>query len=213
MPNLKELYEAVVRGDAKSSQAITQEALANGTDPIVLVNEYMVPAMDEVGRRFECSEYFVPELLISARAMKAALELIRPKLTASGSKPLGRVAIGTVKGDLHDIGKNLVASLLEGGGFEVIDLGVNVSPERFIATVKEKNANIIAMSALLTTTMPAMKTTIEALKQAGIRDQVKVLIGGAPITQRLGEEICGGGYSENAVGAVALAKKATALVA
>src|SRR5690242_15650913 len=210
MPNLKELYEAVVRGDAKSSQAITQEALANGTDPIVLVNSHMVPAMDEVGRRFECSEYFVPELLISARAMKAALELIRPLLTARGDKPLARIAIGTVKGDLHDIGKNLVASLLEGGGFEVIDLGVNVTPEKFLQTVKEKNANIIAMSALLTTTMPAMKTTIEALKQAGVRDQVKVLIGGAPITQKYAEEIGADGYSEDAVGAVALAKRAVA---
>ena len=210
MPDLKELYEAVVRGDAKSSQAITQEALTSGTDPIVLVNEYMIPAMDEVGRRFERSEYFVPELLISARAMKAALDLIRPLLTARGDEPVGRVAIGTVKGDLHDIGKNLVASLLEGGGFEVIDLGVNVSPERFIASVKEKNANIIAMSALLTTTMPSMKTTIEALKQAGVREKVKVLIGGAPITQKYAEEIGADGYSESAVGAVALAKRAVA---
>jgi 5-methyltetrahydrofolate--homocysteine methyltransferase len=210
MPDLKQLYEAVVSGDAKAANKLTQEALAEGVDPLTLVNEHMVPAMDEVGRRFEANEYFVPELLISARAMKAALDLIRPLLTARGDKPVGRVAIGTVKGDLHDIGKNLVASLLEGGGFEVIDLGVNVSPEKFIATVKEKNANIVAMSALLTTTMPAMRTTIEALKQAGVRDQVKVLIGGAPITQKYAEEIGADGYSENAVGAVALAKKAVA---
>ena len=208
MPDLKQLYEAVVSGDAKTTQAITQQALAEGIDPLKLVNEYMVPAMDEVGRRFEANEYFVPELLISARAMKAALELIRPLLTARGDKPVGRVAIGTVKGDLHDIGKNLVASLLEGGGFEVIDLGVNVAPEKFIATVNEKQANIIAMSALLTTTMPAMKTTIDALKQAGVRSKVKVLIGGAPITQKYAEEIGADGYSESAVGAVALAKKA-----
>ena len=208
MPDLKELYDSVVSGDAKATQAITQQALADGVDPLKLVNEYMVPAMDEVGRRFEANEYFVPELLISARAMKAALELIRPLLTARGDKPVGRVAIGTVKGDLHDIGKNLVASLLEGGGFEVIDLGVNVSPEKFIATVNEKQANIIAMSALLTTTMPSMKTTIDALKQAGVRDKVKVLIGGAPITQKYADEIGADGYSENAVGAVALAKKA-----
>ncbi len=207
MPDLKQLYDAVVSGDAKATHAITQQALAEGVDPLKLVNEYMVPAMDEVGRRFECNEYFVPELLISARAMKASLDLIRPLLTARGDKPIGRVAIGTVKGDLHDIGKNLVASLLEGGGFEVIDLGVNVPPEKFIATVKEKNANIVAMSALLTTTMPAMKTTIDALKQAGVRGQVKVLIGGAPITQKYAEEIGADGYSENAVGAVALAKK------
>lgn len=208
MPDLKELYDAVVSGNAKATQAITQQALADGVDPLKLVNDYMVPAMDEVGRRFEANEYFVPELLISARAMKAALELIRPLLTARGDKPVGRVAIGTVKGDLHDIGKNLVASLLEGGGFEVIDLGVNVSPEKFIATVNEKQANIIAMSALLTTTMPSMKTTIDALKLAGVRNKVKVLIGGAPITQKYADEIGADGYSENAVGAVALAKKA-----
>ena len=208
MLDLKKLYEAVVSGDAKTTQALTQQALAEGVDPLTLVNDHMVPAMDEVGRRFEANEYFVPELLISARAMKAALELIRPLLTARGDKPVGRVAIGTVKGDLHDIGKNLVGSLLEGGGFEVIDLGVNVSPEKFIATVNEKNANIIAMSALLTTTMPAMKTTIDALKQAGVRGKVKVLIGGAPITQKYADEIGADGYSENAVGAVALAKKA-----
>jgi len=210
MPDLKQLYDAVVGGDAKTAHAITQEALAGGVDPLKLVNEFMVPAMDEVGRRFEANEYFVPELLISARAMKSALELIRPILVARGDKPIGRVAIGTVKGDLHDIGKNLVASLLEGGGFEVIDLGVNVTPEKFIETVKEKNANIVAMSALLTTTMPSMKTTIEALKQAGVRDKVKVLIGGAPITQKYADEIGADGYSENAVGAVALAKKAAA---
>jgi 5-methyltetrahydrofolate--homocysteine methyltransferase len=210
MPDLKQLYDSVVSGDAKATQAITQQALADGVDPLKLVNEYMVPAMDEVGRRFEANEYFVPELLISARAMKAALELIRPLLTARGDKPAGRVAIGTVKGDLHDIGKNLVGSLLEGGGFEVIDLGVNVSPEKFIETVNAKQANIIAMSALLTTTMPAMKTTIDALKQAGVRSKVKVLIGGAPITQKYADEIGADGYSENAVGAVALAKKAVA---
>ncbi len=210
MADLKQLYDAVVNGDAKQTQSLTQQALAEGVDPLKLVNEYMVPAMDEVGRRFEANEYFVPELLISARAMKASLELIRPLLVARGDKPIGRVAIGTVKGDLHDIGKNLVASLLEGGGFEVIDLGVNVSPEKFIETVKSKDANIVAMSALLTTTMPSMKTTIDALKQAGIREKVKVLIGGAPITQKYADEIGADGFSENAVGAVALAKRAVA---
>jgi 5-methyltetrahydrofolate--homocysteine methyltransferase len=210
MADLKELYEAVVNGDAKATHSITQQAIQDGVDPLKLVNEYMIPAMDEVGRRFESNEYFVPELLISARAMKASLDIIRPLLTARGDKPAGKVAIGTVKGDLHDIGKNLVASLLEGGGFEVIDLGVNVTPEKFIETVRDKNANIIAMSALLTTTMPAMRTTIEALKQAGVRQQVKVLIGGAPITQKYADEIGADGYSETAVGAVALAKKAVA---
>jgi corrinoid protein of di/trimethylamine methyltransferase len=213
MTDLKQLYEAVVSGDAKGTRSLTEQALAEGVDPIKLVNEYMIPAMGEVGRRFESNEYFVPELLISARAIKGALELVRPLLAARGDQPLGRVAIGTVKGDLHDIGKNLVASLLEGGGFEVIDLGVNVAPEKFIASINEKNANIIAMSALLTTTMPAMKTTIEALKQAGVRDKVKVLIGGAPITQKYADEIGADGYSENAVGAVALAKKSLAAAA
>jgi 5-methyltetrahydrofolate--homocysteine methyltransferase len=211
MRDLQPLHDAVIAGDAKATRSITEQALQEGIDPVKLVNEHMVPAMDEVGRRFECNEYFVPELLLSARAMKAALEIIRPLLVARGTEPLARVVIGTVKGDLHDIGKNLVAAMLEGGGFEVIDLGVNVSPERFIATVREKNAHIIAMSALLTTTMPAMKTTIEALKQAGVRDQVKVLIGGAPITQKYADEIGADGFSDNAVSAVALAKKSVAV--
>jgi corrinoid protein of di/trimethylamine methyltransferase len=208
MEDLKLLHDAVLNGDDKAARTLTQKALAAGVEPLKLVNEHMAPAMDEVGRRFECNEYFVPELLLSARAMKAALELIRPLLTAQGGASKGKVAIGTVKGDLHDIGKNLVASMLEGGGFEVIDLGVNVTPEQFIAAVKEKNARIVAMSALLTTTMMSMKTTIEALKQAGVRDQVKVMIGGAPITQKFADEIGADGYSESAVGAVALARKA-----
>ncbi len=207
MQELKALSEAVINGDAKTSREITEKALAAGVDPLQLVNEYMVPAMSEVGRRYECNEYFVPELLISARAMKASLELIRPLLTASGRQPMARVAIGTVKGDLHDIGKNLVAAMLEGGGFEVIDLGVNVSPEQFVAAVREKKAQIVAMSALLTTTMPSMKITIDALQSAGVRDQVKVIIGGAPITQRYAEEIGADGFSENAPGAVTLARQ------
>ncbi len=208
MPDLQKLFEAIVNGDANTARTLTAQALAEAIEPLELVNRYLVPAMDEVGRRFQCNDYFVPELLISARAMKAALEQIRPLLAARGDKPIGCVAIGTVKGDLHDIGKNLVASLLEGGGFEVIDLGVNVAPEKFIETIRQKNATIVAMSALLTTTMPAMKTTIQALKEAGVRDKVKVLIGGAPITQKYAEEIGADGYSENAVGAVALAKQA-----
>jgi len=210
MEDLKKLHDAILDGDATAAHEITEKALAAGVDPIRLVNDYMIPAMGEVGRRFECNEFFVPELLIAARAMKSALGLVRPLLAASGAQPAGRVAVGTVKGDLHDIGKNLVAAMLEGNGFEVIDLGVNVSPEQFIASVKEKGANVVAMSALLTTTMPAMRTTIDALKQAGVRDRVKVLIGGAPITQKYADEIGADGYSESAVGAVALAKKAVA---
>jgi 5-methyltetrahydrofolate--homocysteine methyltransferase len=207
MTDLKPLYDAVVAGDAKTSRAMTEQALKEGMDPLKLVMEHMAPAMSEVGRRFECNDYFVPELLLSARAMKAGMELIRPLLTASGAQPVGRVAIGTVKGDLHDIGKNLVSAMLEGGGFEVIDLGVNVTPEQFVNTVKEKNANVVALSALLTTTMPSMRTTIDALQQAGVRQQVKVIIGGAPITQKYADEIGADGYSDNAAMAVNLAKK------
>jgi corrinoid protein of di/trimethylamine methyltransferase len=207
MIEIQPLYDAVLNGDAKTAKSVTEQALAAGTEPLHLVQGFMMPAMAEVGRRFECNDYFVPELLLSARAMKAALELIRPLLVASGTEPVGRVALGTVRGDLHDIGKNLVGAMLEGGGYEVIDLGVNVAPEQFVAAVKEKNANIVAMSALLTTTMPAMKTTIEALQQAGVRQQVKVLIGGAPISQKYADEIGADGYSESAAGAVAAAKK------
>jgi 5-methyltetrahydrofolate--homocysteine methyltransferase len=201
------LYQAILTGDAKTAKAATDQALAAGTDPLKLVQEFMMPAMAEVGRRFECSEYFVPELLLAARAMKGALEPIRPLLAAQGTQPAGRVVIGTVKGDLHDIGKNLVSAMLEGGGYEVLDLGVNVSPEHFIQNIKDKNANIVAMSALLTTTMPAMKTTIDALKQAGVRDRVKVIVGGAPLTQKYADEIGADGFTESAAGAVALARK------
>jgi len=207
MQDLKLLHDAILNGDAKTAKVVTAKSLAAGMEPLKLVQDCMVPAMAEVGRRFESNEYFVPELLISARAMKAALELIRPLLAAAGVQPTGRVVLGTVKGDLHDIGKNLVGAMLEGGGYEVIDLGVNVTPEQFVAAVKEKNANIVAMSALLTTTMPSMKTTIEALEQAGVRQQVKVLVGGAPISQRYAEEISADGYSESAAGAVAAARK------
>jgi 5-methyltetrahydrofolate--homocysteine methyltransferase len=210
MTNLQMLHDAVLTGDAKKAKMVTEQALAEGVEPLKLVQDYMMPAMAEVGRRFETNEYFVPELLISARAMKGALELIRPLLAASGTEPVGRVALGTVQGDLHDIGKNLVGAMLEGGGYEVIDLGVNVSPEQFVAAVKEKRANIVAMSALLTTTMPSMKTTIDALKQAGVRDRVKVLVGGAPITQKYADEVGADGYSESAAGAVAAAKKVCA---
>jgi len=207
MADLQKLYDAVLNGDQKTAVAVTQEALAEGFDPMELITKHMVPAMDEVGRRFECEEYFVPELLLSARAMKGALELLRPLLAASGAEPVGRVVIGTVKGDLHDIGKNLVASMLEGGGFEVIDLGADVAPERFIEAVREKNARIVALSALLTVTMPSMRKTIEALEQAGVRSDVKVMVGGAPVTAQFAAEIGADGYGENATAAVALARK------
>jgi corrinoid protein of di/trimethylamine methyltransferase len=206
MPDLQKLYDAILDGDAKTAVAATKGALAAGASPLELVTKYMVPAMDEVGRRFECEEYFVPELLISARAMKGSLELIRPLLAAQGTQPAGKVAIGTVKGDLHDIGKNLVASLLEGGGFEVIDLGADVAPEKFVDAV-HKGANVVCLSALLTVTMPSMKTTIEALCAAGVRDRVKVLVGGAPVTPQFAREIGADGYGENAAVAVSLARQ------
>jgi corrinoid protein of di/trimethylamine methyltransferase len=163
--------------------------------------------MDEVGSRFECNEYFVPELLIAARAMKTALELLTPKLAEAGAKSAGRVVIGTVQGDLHDIGKNLVASMLEGGGFEVIDLGVDVPAEQFVEAAKEQEGTILALSALLTTTMTMMKNVIEALEAAGVRDKTKVIVGGAPITQQYADEIGADGYSDNASAAVGLARK------
>ncbi len=207
MPELQRLYEAIVDGNQKAAIAVTQDALAANPDPMELINRYMVPAMEEVGRRYQCEEYFVPELLLSARAMKGALDLLRPLLAKSGAKMAGRVAIGTVKGDLHDIGKNLVASMLEGSGFEVLDLGNDVSPEEFIDAVKINKADIICLSALLTVTMPAMKKTIDALAEAGVRQQVKVLVGGAPVTPAFAGEIGADGYGENASVAVALARQ------
>jgi len=210
MADLKKLYDAILTGDLKTAVALTQQAIAEKLDPSGLIANTMVPAMAEVGRLFECEEYFVPELLLSARAMKGALELLRPLLSASGAQPAGRVVIGTVKGDLHDIGKNLVSSMLEGGGFEVTDLGADVSPERFVEAVRKTGAQIVCLSALLTVTMPSMKTTIEAFRQAGIRDQVKVLIGGAPVTEQYAREIGADGYGGNANVAVALARQIVA---
>jgi len=205
--DLSRLREAILTGDANTAKEVTQAALNEGADPQSLVMDYMVPAMDEVGNRFECNEYFVPELLIAARAMKTSLEMIRPLLAEKGIEPIGRVVIGTVKGDLHDIGKGLVASMLEGGGFEVTDLGVDVPAEKFVQAVEEKNADIIALSALLTTTMTAMKGVIEALDSAGVREKVKVIIGGAPVTQQYCESITADGYSATASGAVNLARE------
>jgi 5-methyltetrahydrofolate--homocysteine methyltransferase len=210
MDDLAPLYQAILDGNDHTARSLTEQALGTQLPPLTLVNQAMIPAMDEVGRRFEANEYFVPELLLSARAMKAALDLIRPALAARGEKSAGRVVIGTVKGDLHDIGKNLVAAMLEGGGFEVFDLGVNVPPEKFIASALETDAQIIAMSALLTTTMTAMKGTIDALEQSGLRNRVKVLVGGAPVTRRFAEQIGADGFSDNAPGAVALARKTVA---
>jgi len=210
MSDPAELYHAILTGNAKKAEEVTKAALQAKIDPVELVQKYMIPAMDEVGKRFECNEYFVPELLIAARAMKISLELITPHLAAVGAEPAGRVVIGTVQGDLHDIGKNLVASMLEGGGFQVVDLGVDVPPEKFVEAAQERDGTIVALSALLTTTMTMMKKVIDALQKAGIRQKTRVIIGGAPITQQYADEIGADGYSDNASSAVALARRLTA---
>ena len=202
-----ELYEAILTGDARTAHAATQAAIDSGIGPMELITGSMVPAMNEVGRLYEAEEYFVPELLLAGRAMKSAMELLRPLIAAAGLKLSNRIIIGTVKGDLHDIGKNLVAAMLEGGGFDVLDIGADVSPEKFIEAAKSRNANIVCLSALLTVTMPAMRTTIEAFKQAGVREQVKIMVGGAPVTRQFAAEIGADGYSDNASTAVALARQ------
>ena len=200
----KDIYDAILNGNTKKTHEATEAALAAGTEPMALIQESMIPAMNEVGKLFECEEYFVPELLLAGRAMKSAMELIMPLLSASGQKMAVRIIIGTVKGDLHDIGKNIVAAMLEGSGFEVVDLGTDVTPENFVHAVQTIKPHIVCMSALLTVTMPAMKTTIDALETAGVRTQVKVLIGGAPVTSQYARDIGADGYSDNASGAVSL---------
>lgn len=206
MANLNQLYEAILTGNLNLSVSTTQEAIAEGVNPQEVINEYMVKAMEEIGARFESGKAFVPNLLMSARAMKGSLDLLKPLLKSDGSQSAGKVVIGTVKGDLHDIGKNLVASMLEGCGFEVINLGVDVSSEKFIEAVKEHNADIICMSALLTTTMIYMKEVIAAIEAAGLKEKVKVMIGGAPLNQSFATQIGADGYSDNANSAVQLAK-------
>lgn len=207
MADYAKLYDAIVTGDHRTAVEVTKAALEANVDPSELISQYMIPAMNEVGSRFACNEYFVPELLIAARAMKGALELLTPRLAETGAKRAGRVVIGTVKGDLHDIGKNLVASMLEGAGFEVIDLGVDVPAEKFVQAAQQRDGTIVAMSALLTTTMLNMKSVIEALQQSGLRDKVRVMVGGAPITAQFAQQIGADGYGENASVAVDVARK------
>jgi len=202
----QEIYNAVIEGNAPGTQAAVQAALAEGLEPASLLTEGMIAAMKEVGRRFEEGDYFVPEMLIAARAMQSGLALLKPYLKDADIKPAGKVAIGTVKGDLHDIGKNLVGMMLEGGGFEVIDLGTDVTPGKFVEAVVNEHVQIIGLSALLTTTMSNMKNTIDALKDAGVREQVKVIIGGAPVTEEYAVKIGADGFSSDASRAVALAQ-------
>jgi 5-methyltetrahydrofolate--homocysteine methyltransferase len=198
---IEEIRESVIQGQASVTVEKTQQALAEGIDAGEILNDGMISAMSEVGRLFEEGEYFVPEMLIAARAMDKAMQILKPYLVAQGVASAGKVAIGTVKGDLHDIGKKLVAMMLEGGGFEIMDLGIDVPPEKFIEAVRN-GAQVVALSALLTTTMPNMKTVIDALQQAGLRDQVRVIIGGAPVNETYAAQIGADGYASDASSAV-----------
>jgi len=208
MADLKALAEAVIRGDQATAVNVTKAALKEKTAPKKVLDEGLIAGMDVVGSRFKNNEIYIPEVLIAARAMKMAMEVLEPELVKAGVKPIGRLLIGTVQGDLHDIGKNLVAMMLKGAGFEVIDLGVDVSPEKFAAEAKARGVNLIGMSALLTTTMPGMEKTIKALQQAGLK--VKVMVGGAPVTQSFADKIGAQGYAPDAASAVDTAKKLVA---
>lgn len=204
MADLKALSEAIIRGDQKTAVEITKQAIAEKMPPKKILDEGLIAGMNVIGAKFKANEVYIPEVLIAARAMKMSMEHLEPLLVAAGVKAIGKVMIGTVQGDLHDIGKNLVVMMLKGAGFEVIDLGVDVSPDKFVAKAKEHNPQIIGMSALLTTTMPAMEKTIQALKAAGLN--VKTMIGGAPVTQAYADKIGANGYAPDAASAVDLAK-------
>jgi len=206
MAILDDIREALIEGDLGSVTAGVAEALTQGAEPARILNDALIAGMIKVGELFEEGEYFVPEMLIAARAMQAGIAILKPKLIEQDIKPLGKVVVGTVKGDLHDIGKNLVAMMLQGVGFEVIDLGTDVTPEKFVAAVKAQNAQFIGMSALLTTTMPGMRAVIEPLKQAGLRDQVSVMIGGAPVTQKYADDIGADIYAPDGPSAARKAK-------
>ncbi len=207
MDVVEQLALAIINGKRDDAKNLTDKALSDGIEPKRILEDGLIYGMGVVGERFKCNEYYVPELLVAARAMHAALDVLRPVIVKEGIQPVGKAVIGTVRGDLHDIGKNLVAMMLEGAGFEVIDLGVDVSPDKFIERAKEKSADVICISALLTTTMPGMKDTIEALKAAGVRSKHKVMIGGAPITQEYANQIGADGYAADAASAVDKAKE------
>jgi len=204
-PQLQLVFDAILAGDMAGATARVQEAVDADLPAEVILKQALVPAMTEVGRKFEEGEYFVPEMLISARAMQSGLAILKPLLIAADVEATGKVVIGTVQGDLHDIGKNLVGMMLEGAGFELVDLGTDVRAEQFVQAVQENNPDLVAMSALLTTTMPSMKTTIDALMQAGVRGRVKVIIGGAPVTADYAAEIGADGFAADASRAATLA--------
>ncbi len=205
MADLAKISQNLIDGKAPVVKQLVTDAIAEGVSASTLLNEALIVGMNEVGRRFKANEFYVPEVLLAARAMKGAMEILKPLLAASKVQPRGVVVLGTVKGDLHDIGKNLVGMMLEGSGFQVVDAGVDVAPEKFVASVKESKPDVIAMSALLTTTMTNMKTTITALEEAGVRKSVKVMVGGAPLTQRYADEIGADGYAPDAASAAELA--------
>jgi 5-methyltetrahydrofolate--homocysteine methyltransferase len=211
MPDLQKLSESIKSGNRDDAVAMTQEAIDAQVPPREILDA-MVAAMDDVGQRFQRNEIFVPEMLIAARAMKESMALLEPLLVAAGIKPVATAVIGTVSGDLHDIGKNLVAMMWKGANFDVIDLGTNVTPEKFVDAAKQHNANLIGLSALLTTTMPAIKTTVEALKSSGI-DAAKVVIGGAPVTQEYADQVGADGYAADAASAVEVARKLLGMAA
>ena len=206
MEQLNTIYNAVLNGDANATQSGVIAALEAGIAADTILRKGLIAAMAEVGRLFEIQEYFVPEMLISARAMQSGLTILKPKLVESGTNPAGKIIIGTVKGDLHDIGKNLVAMMMEGAGFEVIDLGTDVTPDKFVEAIQEFQPSLVGMSALLTTTMPSMATTIKAIESAGLRNQVKVIVGGAPLTDQYSKSIGADGFGQDASSAVRLAK-------
>ncbi len=208
MADLKALADAVIKGDQSTAVEITKSALEEGTAAKSVLEEGLIAGMDVVGASFKKNEIYIPEVLIAARAMKMAMEFLEPELIKAGVKPVGKFLIATVQGDLHDIGKNLVAMMLKGAGFEVIDLGVDISPEKFVEQVKAKGVQLVGMSALLTTTMPGMEKTIKALKEAGV--SAKIMIGGAPVTQGYADKIGADGYAADAASAVDMAKSLVA---
>lgn len=204
MADLKALSEAIIKGDQKTAVEITQAAIEEGMAPETILNEGLISGMNIVGARFKANEVYIPEVLISARAMKMSMEYLEPKLSEAGVEPIGKALIGTVQGDLHDIGKNLVMMMLKGSGFQVVDAGIDVSAEKFVAQAKTAGTQIVGLSALLTTTMPSMESTVKAIKDAGLN--AKVIIGGAPVTQNYADKIGADGYAADAATAVDVAK-------
>ncbi|MCS6860874.1 MAG: corrinoid protein [Abditibacteriales bacterium] len=207
MPDWNALAQAIIEGQRDKAVALTQAALREGCTAKEVLDNGLVPGMSVVGEKFKANEFYIPEVLLAARAMKSAMEILRPLLAASNVEPRGRAIAGTVRGDLHDIGKNLVVMMLEGAGFQVTDLGVDCSPDKFVEAAQQHRAKLVCLSALLTTTMPAMKDTIEAFKNAGLRDAVKIMVGGAPLTQQYADSIGADGYAPDAASAVDKAKE------